>query len=113
MKSFSRICALVLAAGTSSRMGALKPVLLLDRTTLLETVVKLFQHEGVEDVRVVVGYKADEIEHLVKSLRAKDIFNSKYLKETFSSIAAGVKDSLCVRTVVAMNVSFTSETYVC
>lgn len=91
MKPPSKLSALVLAAGYSSRMGAFKPLLPLGPTTLLERVVKLFQRAGVEDVRVVVGHRAEAIEPFARALGAKAIFNPDYPQGMFSSIVAGVK----------------------
>lgn len=91
MKPPSKLSVLVLAAGYSSRMGAFKPLLPLGPTTLLERVVKLFQCAGIEDIRVVVGHRAEEIEPSVRALGARAIFNPEYPQGMFSSILAGVK----------------------
>lgn len=87
-----RIPALILAAGFSSRMGALKPLLQLGDKTVLETVVDHFLQAGIEDVYVVVGYRHDSIKRI---LNGKDgvhwVHHASYAQGMFSSIQAGVR----------------------
>ncbi len=91
MKKPCRIAALVLAAGYSSRMGILKPLAFLGTHTLIEEAVTRFLRAGIDDVRVVVGHRADEIKPVVDRLGVRWIFNADYDRGMFSSVLAGVK----------------------
>ena len=55
------ITALILAAGYSSRMGSFKPLLSFNGVCALERVTALFKEVGIEDIRVVLGYRAEEL----------------------------------------------------
>ncbi|MCD2137359.1 nucleotidyltransferase family protein [Salinicoccus halitifaciens] len=56
-----KVCAVVLAAGTSSRMGSLKQLLPLDGQQQLGSVIKKVLHNGFTDVYTVLGHKAEQI----------------------------------------------------
>lgn len=56
-----KICAVVLAAGTSSRMGSLKQLLPLDGEQLLGSVVRKVLNNEFTDVYTVLGYEAEQI----------------------------------------------------
>ncbi|MBW2690420.1 MAG: NTP transferase domain-containing protein, partial [Deltaproteobacteria bacterium] len=51
----ANISAIILAAGMSSRMGELKPLMPLGETRVIEHIVRLFHSAGVEDICVVAG----------------------------------------------------------
>jgi alpha-ribazole phosphatase len=91
MKKPCRIAALVLAAGYSSRMGIFKPLASLGTYTLIEEAATRFLRAGITDVRVVVGYRADEIKPVVDRLGVRWILNADYDRGMFSSVLAGVK----------------------
>ncbi|HLQ07231.1 MAG TPA: nucleotidyltransferase family protein [Nitrososphaerales archaeon] len=55
------ISAVVLAAGRSARFGELKQLLNVGKMNLLETVVHRFLGASVDEVVVVLGFRADEI----------------------------------------------------
>ncbi|MDR3557544.1 MAG: histidine phosphatase family protein [Syntrophobacteraceae bacterium] len=86
-----RRCALVLAAGYSSRMGHFKPLLPLGRSLVLREAVERFHRAGIEDVRVIVGHRAEELGPLLDSLGVRKIFNADHDRGMFSSVLAGVK----------------------
>jgi phenylacetate-CoA ligase len=86
-----RCAALVLAAGYSSRMGHFKPLLPLGRSLVLREAVERFHRAGIEDVRVIVGHRAEELGPLLDSLAARKIFNADHDRGMYSSILAGVK----------------------
>jgi alpha-ribazole phosphatase len=91
MQKSCRIAALVLAAGYSSRMGSFKPLASLGASTLIEEAVARFLRAGIEDVRVVVGHRADELKPVLDRLGIRWIFNADYHQGMFSSVLAGVK----------------------
>ena len=91
MRKPPRIVALVLAAGYSSRIGSFKPLAPLGTSTLIEVAVTRFVRAGIEDVRVVVGHRADELTPVLDPLGIKWIFNAQYDRGMFSSVLAGLK----------------------
>ena len=86
-----RATAIVLAAGYSSRMNGFKPLLPLGETTVLERIITLFQDAGVSDIRVVVGYRADDLLPLLRKMEISYIVNEDFETGMFSSVVAGVK----------------------
>ena len=60
MPDGKRICALILAAGLSRRMGEFKPLLPLGGTTVIENTVEAALSGGAESTVVVTGYRGDE-----------------------------------------------------
>lgn len=91
MKKQPKLAALILAAGSSARMGTLKALLPLGQSTLLEQTVQRFLAAGIEDVRVVVGHKAEEIISVLARSNVEWILNSNYGRGMLSSILAGVE----------------------
>jgi CTP:molybdopterin cytidylyltransferase MocA len=83
--------ALILSAGFSSRMGEFKPLLPLGGTTVIERAVSLFRGAGVDDIRVVVGHRSEELEPLLIRLGVRAIQNPRYREGMFSSIVAGTE----------------------
>jgi molybdenum cofactor cytidylyltransferase len=85
------VATIVLAAGYSSRAeGAFKPLLKLGDYTIVERTVTSHLDAGIQDVRVVVGYRADEVIEAVKHLGISIVRNPYFDKGMFSSIQAGV-----------------------
>jgi putative nucleotidyltransferase with HDIG domain len=87
----NKIAAIIPAAGQSSRMETLKPLLPLGGVSILERVIRLFQSAGIEDIRVVVGYRSADIIKTLDKLNILWITNEQYKDGMFSSIKAGVK----------------------
>ncbi len=85
-----RISAIILSAGYSSRMGEFKPLLPLGDTTVIERAVALFRGAGIDDVRVVVGHRAEELLPVLDRLQVQPVLNDRYREGMFSSIVAGV-----------------------
>lgn len=56
-----KMCAVILAAGTSSRMGELKQLLPLNGKPLLEHVIRQALDNGFTDIFTVVGHEAERI----------------------------------------------------
>lgn len=86
--------AVVLAAGTSSRMGRPKAILpLANGDTFLSRIVGTFLDAGIDDVVVVVGHEADAvISAFIRSgLAARFVLNPDFARGQFSSILAGLR----------------------
>jgi len=85
------ITAIILAAGYSERMGAFKALLPLGGTTVLERTIKLFRGAGIQDIRVVVGHRANDLLPLIRSLQVRPLLNECYQEGMFSSVAAAAE----------------------
>ena len=85
------LVAIIVAAGYSSRMKRFKPLLPLRGSTVLEQAVLNFQANGIRDIRVVVGHRANELLPVLEKLGVRAIVNSDFPEGMFSSIRAGVK----------------------
>ena len=53
----AELAGLILAAGTSSRMGAFKPMLQVDGQTMIRRVADMMRRAGAGPVAVVTGYR--------------------------------------------------------
>ncbi|MFQ5918661.1 MAG: NTP transferase domain-containing protein [Thermoplasmata archaeon] len=84
------ISAVVLAAGTSSRMGRPKPLLEVDGRRLLERVLGAVRGSGAEEVVLVLGSHADRVLEEVPLDGAKVVVNERYPEGLSTSIRAGI-----------------------
>ena len=87
MKPFA---ALILAAGFSSRMGQLKPLLTLGTETIADHLISTFSACGA-DVYFLVGYRGDEVKSSIKSQGVTIVENPDYASGMFSSVQAGAR----------------------
>jgi molybdenum cofactor cytidylyltransferase len=81
---------LVLAAGSSRRMGSPKQLLIVNGRPLLELVVANAGASKLDDVLVVLGAAADEIRAGVDLGRARVLINPEYTSGMASSLRAGL-----------------------
>lgn len=89
-----RISAIVPAAGLSSRMGGPlpKPLLPWGRSTVIETVVSTLLAAQVDEVIVVTGHRAQEIEARLAGYAVRCVANPDYARgDMLSSIQAGLR----------------------
>ncbi len=76
------VTAIILAAGLGTRMKSVTPKVLhrIGSKTLLERVVENLENAGIEDIVVVLGYKAHQVEALfadrIKCVRQTDLLGS-------------------------------------
>ncbi|PYZ94747.1 hypothetical protein CR194_04225 [Salipaludibacillus keqinensis] len=86
--------ALILAAGTSSRMGTPKQLLKLNHSSLLEWTIRHVLAYPFEDVLVVTGHEEEGVKsHVgVTSSRLRWITNEDYDKGQGTSFALGMKN---------------------
>lgn len=90
--------AIILAAGESRRMGQPKQLLPFGGKTMLECVIDAFQSPRVDEIRVVLGYKADEIAARIRSQAGtlappeiRVVKNDRYQQGMFTSMQAGLR----------------------
>ncbi len=82
--------AIVLAAGYSSRMGSLKPLLPLWGSAVIAHGIAVFREAGVEPT-VVLGHMADEVRQVLIPLRVGSVVNDEYDSGMYSSVVAGLR----------------------
>jgi molybdenum cofactor cytidylyltransferase len=80
----------VLAAGSSRRMGSPKQLLLVDDRPLLELVVSRANASRLDQVVVVLGAAADEIQSRVDFGRGRVMVNPDHASGMASSLRAGL-----------------------
>lgn len=90
-RSRPRLAAIVLAAGASSRMGSFKPLLRLGGMTVLERNIALLRDAGADEVLVVTGNRAEELQPLIERCGARCVHNADWEQGMFTSVAAGVR----------------------
>jgi len=89
MKKF--ISGLILAAGTSSRMGQPKQLLPFQGTILLDWVMAQAEAaSALDEVIVILGRAADEIQPRLRNTRAKVIVNPVFTEGCSGSYKAGM-----------------------
>lgn len=86
------LSAVILSAGLSSRLPAFKPLLPLGNERILGRVIALYHSTGIRDIRVVTGYRADEVGALAAACGVKTVFNPHFAQGMYSSVVAGVSD---------------------
>lgn len=83
---------LVVAAGMSSRMKAFKPLMKLGEKTLIEHVVDTLREGGAQEIVVVTGNRAVEIEKQLASRNIHFIRNENYaITSMFQSVKLGLR----------------------
>jgi len=85
--------ALVVVAGLSSRMDQFKPLLPLGEKKIIERVIETLLSSGIENIVLVTGYRAKDIEQLLSSQPITFIRNEKYADtQMFDSVKLGLKE---------------------
>ncbi|MFH1153998.1 MAG: NTP transferase domain-containing protein [Pseudomonadota bacterium] len=97
MPKTAAISAILPAAGLSSRMKAYKPLLPLGEGTLLSTAIRAFKDCGIRDIRVVTGFREQDLVRVILEEGAIPVPNPGYQQGMFSSVQAGISslDSRC------------------
>lgn len=83
--------AIILAAGLSSRMGRLKPLITIGQRTLLGHAITLFNSVAVDDLVVVTGHQSEGLQQELDKYSCRSVHNPHYTDGMFSSVQAGVK----------------------
>jgi molybdenum cofactor cytidylyltransferase len=85
-----RIAAVVLAAGTSSRLGANKLLLRLDSEPLVRRAARHAAAAGLAPVIVVLGYEAERVAAALGGLAVETIVNPAYRAGMHGSLQTGI-----------------------
>ncbi len=84
--------AVVAAAGLSSRMGAFKPLLPFDGTTVIERCVANLREAGVDEIVVVTGRRAEDVERQLAGSGVQTVRNPDYGRtQMFDSLRIGLR----------------------
>ncbi len=84
------ISGILLAAGLSTRMGQPKQLLQLGEKTIVETVVENMLNSKFNEVVVVLGHYANQIQDLLNEYQVTTIYNPNYRDGMLTSVQAGV-----------------------
>lgn len=85
------ITAIVLAAGSSSRMGERNKLLLpVKGEALVSRVVRVLLESNVDQVWVVLGHQSEEVGAALKGHQVNLLYNGSYLSGMGSSIVKGI-----------------------
>lgn len=84
------VCAIVLAAGESKRMGSPKMLLPYNGTTVLGKVIENVLAAGITEPLVIAGAERDEIIKAVMRYPVKHCYNEKYRSGMLSSVQCGL-----------------------
>ena len=86
------IAGMVLAAGRSSRMGRLKPLLPWGQKTVIEQVVTTLLTASLADLLVVTGYEHEALAAVLQGYPLRVVFNPDHAAgEMISSIQVGLR----------------------
>ncbi len=99
----SGVSAIVLAAGSSIRMGEAKPLVQVAGKPMLERTLATLLESRVDEIVVVLGHSADLIQERIPFRGAKTVINNSYsegiassLRTGLSSVAANAEAALIV-----------------
>lgn len=83
------------AAGLSSRMGTFKPLLPLDDSTIIRTLITRYQSCGIEQIILVTGHNANLLEEHVSDLNILCRRNDSYsTSDMLESVKIGIRTCL-------------------
>jgi molybdenum cofactor cytidylyltransferase len=85
-----RVAAVLLAAGTSSRMGRNKLLLPLNGSTVLRRAVGTALEAELDPVVVVVGHESERALAELHGLRCTPVVNPRYARGMNTSVGAGI-----------------------
>ncbi len=88
----SEVSTILLAAGRSERMGAFKPLLPFGKTTVIRSCLRSLRQAGVQDIVVVVGHRAKELQEDLSDLGLLFAFNPDATSAMSASIACGIRE---------------------
>jgi molybdenum cofactor cytidylyltransferase len=100
----SPFAAVILAAGTSTRMGTAKQLLLLDDRPLLQHVLDHVRASVVKEIVLVLGFAAEEIRKEIDVQNARVVLNESYQQGMGTSLKAGLSavDPQCAGALIVL-----------
>jgi molybdenum cofactor cytidylyltransferase len=88
-----KICAVILAAGESRRMGTPKMVLPFKGTTILEQVIRNVRNSDAGNIMVVLGAWRENIEKMLSKSEVDWCFNRNFSSGMLSSVLCGLDNT--------------------
>ncbi len=86
------IVPIILAAGTSTRMGKINKLLLTYRgQTLVQRIHEVVEQVGFKTILTVLGHEAEQVKKVLESSRTHFVFNPDFAQGMTSSIQAGIR----------------------
>lgn len=86
----TRLAAVVLCAGRSSRLPRFKPLLKVGGASLVARAAALFHQCGVDEIVAVTGTRADEVAAEAEANGLRPVFNPRHAEGMFTSAQAGL-----------------------
>lgn len=83
--------AIILAAGSSRRMGSQKLLLPFGQSTIIETVVDNVLNSSIDHVMVVLGASQREVQDILGNKAVQFCYNKEHEKGMLSSVICGVR----------------------
>lgn len=89
-------CAIILAAGTSTRMGQTKQLLSIDGQTILGKIITDILSHPFDKVYTVIGHEAAQIQEeiMIDDSRFEWLYNSEYQKGQSTSLKIALRKAL-------------------
>ena len=81
---------IILAAGSSSRMGELKQLMMYKNKTLLQHIIGEAINANLDPVICVTGYQSDLIKDSIKGMDVAVVYNRQWPEGMGSGISAGI-----------------------
>lgn len=88
----SKLGAVVLAAGASTRMGSPKPLLRLGAESYLERIIATLARVPVDPVVVVLGHRAEQVRSESRLGATRVVVNARWRHGMLGSLQAGVRE---------------------
>jgi molybdenum cofactor cytidylyltransferase len=85
------VAGVVLAAGTSTRMGQNKLFMRLEGETLVRRAVERASKAGFDPLIVVLGHEADLVQQALEGIQYRPVLNPEYARGVNSSLRAGIR----------------------
>jgi molybdenum cofactor cytidylyltransferase len=85
------VAGVVLAAGTSTRMGQNKLFMELEGESLVRRIVGRVSRAGVDPLIVVLGHEAERVQRALEGIRYQPVLNADYERGVNSSLRAGIR----------------------
>lgn len=87
-----RVAGVILAAGSSSRIGEVKQLLGFRQTTVLGEVIKNASRSLLDEVILVLGHGADEIRKALRFEGVRVVINEEHVQGQSTSLRAGLSN---------------------
>lgn len=92
------ICAIVLAAGSSRRMGSINKLLMeVEGASMVERSIQPIIEAKLESIVVVTGFENEKIQSYLSGYDLKFVFNERFEEGMGTSLALGVESIVAVK----------------